>query len=116
MTLRHVANADLFVSLHFNAGGTADGIETYCVPPAGMGSTSTSFTRLFSRDDDGACAGNKFDERNVWLAHCLQWPLLERPRPDDRGVRRARVVVIRTLVSRDRIQGVLQPGQEDAFS
>jgi len=27
--------ADLFVSIHFNSGGAADGIETYCLPPAG---------------------------------------------------------------------------------
>lgn len=80
--------ADLFVSIHFNAGGSAAGIETYCVPPAGTYSTA-------SRGDRDACAGNRYDEKNVWLAHCVQRALLRGTGTSDRGVRRARFVVIR---------------------
>lgn len=87
--------ADLFVSLHFNSGGSADGIETYCVPPAGEASTATSFRRLFSRDEDAACPGNKTDERNLWLAHCVHRTLVKSTGANDRGIRRARFVVIR---------------------
>lgn len=87
-------HADLFVSLHFNSGGSASGIETYCVPPAGAVSTGGLFRRLFGSGDD-ACAANQFDEKNVWLAHCVQRALLQGTGANDRGVRRARFVVIR---------------------
>ena len=76
--------ADLFVSLHFNSGGSAEGIETYCVPPAGMPSTATPFRQLFRHGDDEACPGNKSDERNVWLAHCVQRSLLKADRKSTR--------------------------------
>lgn len=87
-------HADLFVSLHFNSGGNAQGIETYCVPPAGAVSTANPFRRFFGGDDD-KCTGNQFDEKNVWLAHCVQRSLLHITGANDRGVRRARYVVIR---------------------
>jgi N-acetylmuramoyl-L-alanine amidase len=85
--------ADLFVSLHFNSGGSADGIETYCLPPAGTPSTAQSFT--FFRREDGASSGNRSDEKNVWLAHCVQRALLHATGATDRGVRRARFYVLR---------------------
>ena len=87
-------HADLFVSLHFNSGGNAQGIETYCVPPAGAVSTANPFRRFFGGDDD-KCSANQFDEKNVWLAHCVQRSLLHITGANDRGVRRARYVVIR---------------------
>lgn len=87
-------HADLFVSLHFNSGGNAQGIETYCVPPAGAVSTGNPFRRFFGGGDD-TCAANQFDEKNVWLAHCVQRSLLHSTGANDRGVRRARFVVIR---------------------
>jgi len=56
---------DLFVSIHFNSGGpTANGIETYCLTPAGHPSTDDANAR--HRND--AQAGNRWDERNAWLA------------------------------------------------
>jgi N-acetylmuramoyl-L-alanine amidase len=84
--------ADLFVSLHFNSGGFADGIETYCAPPAGARSTASS--RL-SGDDREAVPSNRFDDQNVWLAHCTQKALLRTTGAVDRGVRRARFYVLR---------------------
>lgn len=83
--------ADVFVSIHFNSGGSASGIETYCVPSAGEASTASSW---FSRGDS-ASSGNRFDENSVWLAHCLQSTLLRGTAADDRGVRRARFQVLR---------------------
>jgi N-acetylmuramoyl-L-alanine amidase len=50
---------------------------------------------LFSQPGDKTCAGNRNDEKNVWLAHCVQRALLRRTGANDRGVRRARFQVIR---------------------
>jgi N-acetylmuramoyl-L-alanine amidase len=87
--------ADLYVSIHFNSGGSAEGVETYCVPPAGAPTTASPFRRLFGIDDDDACSGNKTDEKNVWLAHCVQRAVLRATGANDRGVRRARFYVLR---------------------
>lgn len=94
VTRTNHTHADLFVSLHFNSGGNAQGIETYCVPPAGAVSTANPFRQLFGGGED-KCASNKFDEKNVWLAHCVQRSMLHVTGANDRGVRRARFVVIR---------------------
>jgi N-acetylmuramoyl-L-alanine amidase len=83
--------ADLFISIHFNSGGSAAGIETYCIPPAGTASTAAA-GRLREAE---ASPNNRFDESNVWLAHCVQRSLLRNTGAADRGVRRARFVVIR---------------------
>ncbi len=61
-------NGDIFVSIHFNSGGPmATGIETYCLTPAGSSSTDDANARR--RND--AQPGNHWDERSVWLAHCV---------------------------------------------
>jgi N-acetylmuramoyl-L-alanine amidase len=85
-------HAGLFVSLHFNSGGNAEGIETYCVPPAGAASTSKPSSQ---NGDSDRALGNQYDLCNVWLAHCVQKSLLQATVAVDRGVRRARFVVLR---------------------
>jgi N-acetylmuramoyl-L-alanine amidase len=88
--------ADLFVSLHFNAAGpAADGIETFCVAPAGAVVTAATFRGWQAARDQSAERGNRADEQNAWLAHCVQKSLLRATGASDRGVRRARFVVIR---------------------
>lgn len=88
--------ADLFVSLHLNsAGATADGIETYCLTPAGAVSTASPFEGWGHGKANGKEEGNKHDDQNCWLAHCIQKSLLASTGAADRGVRRARFVVIR---------------------
>ena len=83
---------DVFVSIHFNSGGPmANGIETYCLTPAGNASTDDANSR--HRND--AQAGNRWDERNVWLAHCVHAATLSATGAADRGVRRARFEVLR---------------------
>jgi N-acetylmuramoyl-L-alanine amidase len=83
---------DAFVSIHFNSGGpTASGIETYCLTPAGNSSTDDPNAR--HRND--AQPGNRWDERNVWLAHCVHAAALSGTGAADRGVRRARFEVLR---------------------
>ncbi|HTS18549.1 MAG TPA: N-acetylmuramoyl-L-alanine amidase [Verrucomicrobiae bacterium] len=90
-------HADLYVSLHFNAGGTADGIETYCVPPAGASTTAHASIEgdAETANANTAVTNNRFDEQNVWLAHCVQKSLLQATHANDRGVRRARFYVLR---------------------
>jgi N-acetylmuramoyl-L-alanine amidase len=91
--------ADLFVSIHFNSGGSAEGIETYCTPSAGASATANFSGGGGDRDtgggERGAVTNNRFDVQNVWLAHCAQKSLLRATGALDRGVRRARFWVLR---------------------
>lgn len=83
-------NADLFVSLHFNASPASSepaGVETYCLTPAGMVS---SVTRNYSDDARQVYPNNTFDAENLQYAVRLHRALLEIPGLTDRGVRRAR--------------------------
>jgi N-acetylmuramoyl-L-alanine amidase len=82
--------ADLFLSLHFNAsGGRSEpvGVETYCVTPVGMPS---SVTRGYSDDVRQAFPNNAFDAANLLYAVRLQRAMLTINGTYDRGVRRAR--------------------------
>lgn len=88
-------HADLFVSFHLNSGGVADGIETFCLTPAGAVSTAAAFRGWQAARDQEPDRGNRADEQNAWLAHCVQKSLLRATGAYDRGVRRARFVVIR---------------------
>jgi N-acetylmuramoyl-L-alanine amidase len=91
--------ADVFVSIHFNSGGSAEGIETYCTSLAGANSTANFSGNSSDRDiggaDHTAVANNRFDPQNVWLAQCAQKSLLRATGAIDRGVRRARFYVLR---------------------
>lgn len=95
--LANKLKADLFISLHYNAGPagdtTADGIETYCLTPAGQKSTNAGK----AKSTTGAELGNRFDHANMLLAWGLQRRLVRNTGADDRGVRRARFAVLRTL-------------------
>jgi len=86
-------NADLFISLHFNSGAHPDqaGIETYCLTPSGMPST---LTRDYEDDTARVFANNRFDSQNLQYAIRLHQALLEESRTADRGVRRARFMVV----------------------
>jgi N-acetylmuramoyl-L-alanine amidase len=88
-------NADLFVSLHFNAvagsPATVRGAEVYCLTPAGAASTNAR--------GEGAGAGwfrgNHFNDKNMFLAWLLQKSLTRNLAVEDRGVHRARFAVLR---------------------
>lgn len=86
------AKADLFVSIHFNGSTStsAQGIETYCLSPAGQFSTNDPN----KKGDTGALAGNRNDNWNTLLAYYIQKTLVEKLDAEDRGVRRARFKVI----------------------
>ena len=89
----NASRADIFVSLHCNASPDrrADGIESYCLTPAGAASTNQK------RVSTAKCAGNKLDPNNFLLAFELHRALLNRTRANDRGVRRGRFAVLRDL-------------------
>jgi N-acetylmuramoyl-L-alanine amidase len=88
-------SADLFVSLHFNASASpgARGIETYCLTPPRAPSTNTRQ----ETSNVGALPGNKVDHLNVFLAHHVQKSMVHALGSEDRGVKRARFVVLKTV-------------------
>lgn len=88
-------NADLFVSLHFNAAEresrSVRGSQVFCLTPAGASSTAASG----EGGSAGWCIGNRNDDKNLLLAYELQKQLTRTLGVEDRGVRRARFVVLR---------------------
>ena len=91
-------NADLFVSLHFNAVGsstkTVHGAEVYCLTPAGAPSTNAQGEGAGA----GSFPGNRQNDKNMFLAYQLQKSLVKELGVEDRGVRRARYAVLRDAV------------------
>ena len=91
-------NADLFISLHFNASpssaNSVRGSEVYCLTPAGAPSTNAEG----QGGADGSFPGNRNNEKNIFLAYELQKSLTRNLGVEDRGVHRARFVVLRDAV------------------
>lgn len=89
--------ADAFVSIHFNTNpgsSAARGLETYVFPASGMESTSYSGKRP-SPESKLPWRGAANNEGNVQLGFCVQRRLLAATKMPDRGLRRARFVVLR---------------------
>ncbi len=88
-----------FVSIHFNsAEAEAHGLETYCLSPRGAASTSS---RYLSRGDIQKLPGNDYDPQNALLASMVHSEIIKLNPGDasaDRGVKRARFVVIKMNV------------------
>ncbi|MGZ8937956.1 MAG: N-acetylmuramoyl-L-alanine amidase family protein [Limisphaerales bacterium] len=89
-------NADIFISLHFNSlekSGARDenGIETFCLTPAGAPS---NVTRGFDDDVRRYFPNNEFDSANILLASRIQDSLVKISGRRDRGVRRARFMTV----------------------
>jgi N-acetylmuramoyl-L-alanine amidase len=93
---RRAANwdADLFVSIHANqaANRGAHGIETYVLPAPGYPSTSNAEP---GERAAAAYAGNRYNAANTVLGYNLQRRLLKETHAADRGLKRARFVVLR---------------------
>ena len=85
-----------FVSIHFNsASEEARGLETYCLSPRGAASTSS---RYLTRGDIQKLPGNDDDTQNILLASMVHSEIIKLNPGDasaDRGVKRARFVVIK---------------------
>ena len=88
-----------FVSIHYNsASPEAHGLETYCLSPRGAASTSSAY---LSRSDIQKLPGNDYDPQNILLASLVHSEIIKLNPGDptaDRGVKRARFVVIKQNV------------------
>jgi N-acetylmuramoyl-L-alanine amidase len=88
-----------FVSIHYNsAEAEAHGLETYCLAPRGAASTSSAY---LSRADIYRLPGNDYDAQNILLASLVHSEIIRLNPGDttaDRGVKRARFVVIKQNV------------------
>ena len=97
-------NNALFISIHFNSGGSdASGLETYTLAPRGVPSMMADGPRI---SDLELCAGNARDSENMALATATHAALVAHSQLYDRGIKRARFVVIRDIM----IPGVLVEG------
>lgn len=93
----------LFISVHFNSGGAGTGLETYTLAPRGVPSMMADGPRV---SDLELCPGNINDAENMALATATHAALVVRSKMYDRGIKRARFVVIRDI----KIPGVLIEG------
>ena len=86
--------ADAFVSIHLNSapGSVPRGLETYVLSNVGYPSTASAAR---SRGDRTAYSGNRFEHSNTVLGYFMQKALLEKAKGEDRGLRRARFMVLR---------------------
>jgi N-acetylmuramoyl-L-alanine amidase len=90
----------IFISVHFNSGGFGTGVETYSLAPRGVPSMMADGPRV---SDLVECKGNSRDAENMALATASHAALVVKTRMFDRGLKRARFVVIRDIT----IPGVL---------
>ena len=95
----------IFVSVHFNSGTREDaaGIETYSLAPRGVPSTNDVIGSLA---DFQECLGNLRDAENIALATAMHAGLITKLGANDRGIKRARFIVLRDI----NIPGVLIEG------
>ena len=93
------------MSVHFNAGAReeAGGLETYSLAPRGVPSTNSLNLTLV---DFQPCIGNVRDPENIALATAMHAALITRVGGSDRGIKRARFIVLRDVD----IPGVLIEG------
>lgn len=94
--LSNRAQADFFISLHFNSSTntTVNGIETYAFTPCNQPSTSGSKVRAADRQ---VYPSNKYDFWSLLSAFYIQRQLVADMKVVDRGVKRARFAVLKTL-------------------
>lgn len=95
--LANKANADLFVSIHFNAVANNAGVkgtETYVLTPRYQRSTSSL---LPSADDKVDQVGNRHDAWSAVLGAQMHRQLLGKLKSEDRGFKRARFAVLRLV-------------------
>lgn len=85
---------DVFVSIHLNSAQSSapSGLETFVLATAGYPTTAGT---VATRSDRQTYSGNKFDAANTILGYHLQRALVAKAGGEDRGVRRARFMVLR---------------------
>ena len=83
----------LFISIHFNSSGNgASGVETFTLAPRGVPSMAADGPAL---SDFAPCTGNIHDAENIALACATHATLVCNSAMFDRGIKRARFVVLR---------------------
>jgi N-acetylmuramoyl-L-alanine amidase len=85
----------LLVSVHFNSGAAGTGVETYALSPRGVPSMASDGTRV---SEIAIYPGNARDAENSALATATHAALVDCSGLVDRGVKRARFLVIREAV------------------
>jgi len=94
----------LFIAIHFNSGqSAATGVETYTLAPRGVPSMAADGPRL---SDLNPCPDNINDPENMALACAAHASMVSATQMYDRGIKRARFVVIRDIT----VPGVLVEG------
>lgn len=95
----------IFVAVHFNKSNTGGGtgLETYCLAPRGVPSMDEENLRY---SDFVQYPGHARDPENVALATCVHASLVRTLGLTDRGIKRARFVVIKNL----KLPGILVEG------
>lgn len=89
------ANA-VFISIHFNSSGSAEGIESYALAPAGVVSNA-ALEKEAAFSNVQWCPGNAEDEKNIALSAAVHASVLSRAAMFDRGVKHARFHVLRHI-------------------
>lgn len=89
-------NGDLFISIHFNAAGssTAEGFESFALTPQYQ--ASSKYPKP-GRGDSTRYDGNDQDPWNTLLGYHVQRALVQRVGGPDRGLKRARFLVLKHL-------------------
>jgi N-acetylmuramoyl-L-alanine amidase len=90
----------VFISIHFNYSGAAEGLESYALAPTGVPSNAANEASIA---DVRWCSGNAQDEQNIALAAAVHATALSKMSMVDRGVKHARFHVLRNV----KIPGVL---------
>ncbi len=93
----------IFIAVHFNSGGYGTGVESYTLAPRGVPSMMADGPAVSDFND---CRGNARDAENIALATASHAALVVKTHLFDRGLKRARFVVIRDIT----IPGVLIEG------
>lgn len=90
------ARADLFLSVHFNAAGSpsAEGFETFALTPQFQASSKYQKP---GRGDSKRWEGNTADPWNTLFAYHVQDSLVKGMGGPDRGLKRARFLVLKNL-------------------
>jgi N-acetylmuramoyl-L-alanine amidase len=86
----------VFVSIHFNWSGAAEGLESYALAPAGVPSNASNENHVSSANI-ASCTGNAQDEHNIALTAAIHATVLSRLSMFDRGVKHARFHVLRNI-------------------
>ena len=86
----------VFISIHFNMSGIAQGLESYALAPAGVASNAAKTNEASSADVQW-CSGNAQDEQNIALAAAVHAIVLSKLSMFDRGVKHARFHVLRNI-------------------